>query len=127
MTTLPLTFLSGNSLVPTTILPPWVAVIEYILPLTSGALNQQFQAVLTQLQTILNATPPTNLAPNETIIPINMVNNLQLAFNTFNYQNQGPLAWPPYSNAQEMVQNVYNQYSIWYYNSPPKPYFIFTP
>jgi hypothetical protein len=127
MTTPPLTFLAGSMLVPKTIPESWVKVLEYIIPSTTGVLNQQFQAVLTQLNTILALPPQPNLEAGWIVIPINMVNNLQGAFQTYDYQNGAPLVWPPYRLAEASVSNVYNQYSINYYNSPPVPYFVFTP
>jgi len=127
VTTPPLTFLSGHSLVPTTFIEPWVGVIEVLIPQTTGALTVQFTQALAQLTALLAATPPPLLGTNETVIPIKLVDNLQIAFNNFTYANGAPLAWPPYLHTQLAIENVYNQYSINFYNSPPKPYFIFTP
>lgn len=119
-------FLSGNIMVDRVLPISWKEVLDYVTPLTTGALAEQFEEAQTQLNALLAATPSPSINVKEIVLPISLVNDLNNSFKIFGLQ-YGNLPWNLFQEATEEISSVFDDYSTAYYQSPPPPngYFVY--
>lgn len=109
-------FLDGRVLVNSSMLEEWVVVLNLILPQTSGDLSDQLLDCKTQLVSILNAMPNASIAAGKVILPVDLLNEIKYALAIFEYQFNG-FNRQDYFDMVDNVHSVYDQFSIWFYNT----------
>ena len=112
-------FLAGSVLVTRDLLSSWPPVITYLLPLTSGVLNTEFENIQTQIAGLLAATPNPAVNPELVQIPIQLIVDMQNAFCNFEYKFGGPFSRNDYVDTVNQIDSVFNQYSRFFYDSKP--------
>ena len=109
--------LNTKMLVNTSLIASWLPVITYLLQLTSGVLNDQLEALQTQITTLVNTPTPTNQAAGTVIIPFTLVQNMQNAFNNYQNISGGGFARNDYSIVRSNVNSLLDQAAARYWNS----------
>lgn len=126
MATVPV-FLKGKILTPLSIVTQWPSVIAATIPYAETQVAGQLTAVLDTLNDLLDNPPSPKINDEYIIMPIDLVNNIKMAFINFQHEYGGPYASIDYMNVINLVDSVYDNYSAQFYNSgpPPNGYFIY--
>lgn len=112
------TFLDGNILIPVTMLQLWLKTVNFLTPMTSGGLNEQFSDCATEMNVLLASVPQPQINASKMIIPFLLVNELKFAFATYIYQS-GPFNSQDFIDTEDNIASVFDCYSITYWNSAP--------
>ncbi len=108
-------FLDGDILTPRSIVNQWPSAVAYGAANSTSDLNAQFVDELTTLNALLNATPNPSLDASLVLVPISLVDDMKVSFETFQYQQGGLPADNLLQDAISLIESVYDNYSSQYY------------
>lgn len=120
-------FLSGQILTPLSIIETWLPVLQTVTPLTTGELNTQFTEELEDLTDLLDESPNPTLNVDLILVPISLVNNIKVSFETLIYQENDILVRNSVQDTIDTVNSVFDNYSSQFYvtSMPPNDYYIY--
>lgn len=122
-----LSLLDGNILVPLSIVSQWPLLIEETMLYASTVITGQLEEELEEVNALLDATPNPKLNAGYILIPITLVNDIQNALVSFQFEYGAPIATQFYQDTSTKLFDVFDNYSIQFNinKTPPNGFYIY--